>query len=173
MPEKEFVVELRDFGKIFNEFVKWIANLLNPVIATDTKEFINWADTQTMKSFYCSPRTKDDIRMILTYPDFKGKHIGLLGSTHSWDNLYGVDDCVLLNFSLFNCFEGKDAKRVQIVNKDDCIISISAGCSILEKHGLLGIGDDPMLLTSCVIYTDGHYAGISATGCHVSTQLCL
>ena len=135
------------------------------MIATDTRKFINWADTQKINSFYCSPRTKDDIKMILTHPVYEGKHIGLLGSTHSWDNLYGFDNCVLIDFALFNCENGK---KVDIVNKADCIINIAAGCSTLQKHGLLGLGHDPMLLPSTVIYTDGQYTGISSTGCHVS-----
>ena len=169
VPEKEIEIVAIDLQKVFEELTKWLANLMNPVIAESSQVFINWSDTQKIEnSFLCSPRTKDDIRKILNHPEYKGKQIGLLGSTHTWDNFFGTDGAVLINFKLFNAFAGENEKKVRIVNKEQCIIDISAGCSILEKHGLLGLAEDPMLLPSCVIYTDGQYTGISATACHVS-----
>ncbi|KAI6653821.1 hypothetical protein LOD99_3324 [Oopsacas minuta] len=163
-PENELVIELDSFEKRFDIFIKWLAGIENPKIATEPSEFINWSETQKIKeSYICSPRNKAGIIEILNHPEYKGRHIGLLGSTHSWDNLYGNDGSVLLNFLLF---KGPNGKAIEKVNIDEGIINISAGCSILQKHGLLGISKDPILLPNCVIFTDGHYAGFTATGCH-------
>ena len=123
----------------------------------------------------CYPKTKDDLVSILNHPNYKGKKIGLLDSAYSWENLFGESETVLINFVHFNSMDGNNQKRVKLVDLEKGLVTISGGCTILQKHGELGIERG---LPSCVVCTDAHYAGISSTGCHVSytvegsTELC-
>ena len=164
-------IVVHDVEKVFSEVTKKSSEVSEPVIATDTTAFVNWSETQKFPSHICYPNTKDDIVSILNHPKYKGKKIGLLGSAYSWENLFGESETVLINFVRFNSLEENNKKRVKIVDLDKCIVSVSGGCTILEKHGVLGIERDPMLLPSCVVCTDAHYAGISSTGCHVSYKI--
>ena len=141
-----------------------------PIIATEMRAFVNWAETIRFPSRICYPRNKSDLIKIIRHPIFIGNKIGLLGSTYSSENMFGHSDTILINFKNFNAFAEQNAKRAKIVDEDNCIVAISAGCNILEKHGVLGILKDPLLLPSCVIFTDAQYTGISATGCHVSYE---
>lgn len=159
---------VHDLEKVFDMLMENLSDVTLPIIATEVKQFVNWAETLRFPSYTCYPRNKSDLVKILRHPRFIGDRIGLLGSTYSSENMFGHGETILINFQNFNAFAEQNAKRAKIVDEDNCIVAISAGCSILEKHGVLGVLKDPMLLPSCVIFTDAQYTGISATGCHVS-----
>ena len=139
------------------------------VIPTKPSTFLNWPGNVKLDSTYvCFPKTKGDLIDILKHDEFTS--IGFQGSTHSWPNFFGKSNSASINFLFFNAF-GTGQERAKLVDKENGIVVVSAGCSILEKHCTFGLDKDPVLLPSCVIYTDGHYVGTTSTGCHVSSRL--
>ncbi|KAI6653820.1 hypothetical protein LOD99_3323 [Oopsacas minuta] len=161
-----FHIIVQDMEKACIALANKFEDVTLPIIAKETSAFTNWSESQRFPSLICYPRNKHDLVKILKHPGFMGNKIGLLGSTYSSENMFGHSETILINFLHFNAFGEDEEKRAIIVDKKNCIVSISAGCSILEKHGALGILKDPMLLPSSVIFTDGQYTGISATGSH-------
>ena len=131
---------------------------------------MNWPGNVSFESYICSPRSKDDLVKILKDATFADQKIGFQGSTHSWPNFFGEQNSVSINFLFFNAF-GKNQERTKLVDKENGMVDVSAGCSILEKHCTFGLDKDLLLLPSCVIYTDGQYVSTSSTGCHVSYKI--
>ena len=157
----------------FKAFKKMVEKKLfedYPVIAKKSSKFLNWPGNVSFEGYICSPRSKNDLVKILKDATFADQKIGFQGSTHSWPNFFGEPNSVSINFLFFNAF-GTNQERAKLVDKENGMVDVSAGCSILEKHCTFGLDKDPVFLPSCVIYTDGQYVGTSSTGCHVSFKI--
>ncbi|WP_411022952.1 hypothetical protein, partial [Salmonella sp. s51228] len=104
------------------------------LIEKNESNFTNWAQTVDLKVNRCYPRNVQSIKDIIKNKDYTEKKIALAASTHSWPNLFGKNNSLLIDFTLFNSIGSNILERVKVVDEKKGIVDISAGCSILQKH---------------------------------------
>ena len=126
--------------------------------------FKNWAQTLNFNVRCKYPTNEDELRHFLEISAKNvNEKIGIVGSGHSWENIFTPPNEILINMNHFYPF--KPGQKVQI--QPEHRLKIAAGCSIMKKHQELGWEKDDYVLPSNVILTDVHYVGIVSGG-HVS-----
>ena len=127
--------------------------------------FKNWAHTLNFDVRYKYPTNEDELRRILekSAKDVNEK-LGIVGSGHSWENIFTSPNEILISMNYFYPFEPGHKVQIQPEHR----LKVAAGCSIMKKHLELGWEKDDYVLPSSVIYTDVHYVGVVSGGCHVS-----
>ena len=145
----------------YREKEKFLREIKKPEIGN----FKNWAQTLNFDVRYKYPTNEDELRHILEKSAKNvDEKIGIVGSGHSWENIFTPPNEILINMNYFYPF--KPDQKVQI--QPEHRLKIAAGCNIMKKHAELGWEKDDYVLPSNVIYTDVHYVGIVSGGCHVS-----